>query len=189
MIADFLVPFVTIAVAELGDKTQIAMMAFAARHRHTLQIFLGAMAASLIVDGSAVLLGAYVFVYLPKVLLSAVAGSIFILFGIYTLLKREKEKGGGAATKKSVLAMAFLLFFTSEFGDKSQLAALLFGTQYNMLLTLLGTLGGIAAVLVAMLLAGKYIREHFREKRVRLFSSLLFLAVGAWLLIGAAVKG
>ena len=88
MIADFLVPFVTIAVAELGDKTQIAMMAFAARHRHTLQIFLGAMAASLIVDGSAVLLGAYVFVYLPKVLLSPVAFTIFILFGIYTLLKR-----------------------------------------------------------------------------------------------------
>jgi Ca2+/H+ antiporter, TMEM165/GDT1 family len=183
------VPFITIAVAELGDKTQIAMMALAAKYRHTLQIFIGAIAASAVVDGSAVLLGAYFSIHLPKALLSLVAGVVFILFGAYMLLRGNEEESSRKVTKKSVLAMAFLLFFTSEFGDKSQFAALLFGTQYNIILTLLGTLGGIALVLVVMLLAGKYLRAHLSEKHTRIFSSLLFLAIGVWLLIGAAVKG
>ena len=186
MIQDFLIPFATIALAEMGDKTQLAMMALAAKHRHTMQIFLGAMLASVIVDGSAVALGNYFSKYMPRAPVSIAAGTLFILFGIYSLLTKEQEQGKTAAvTKRSVFFAAFALFFVSEFGDKSQLAALLFGTQYNLLLSLLGALAGIAAVLVIMLRIGKYVSKHLSEKTIRLLSSLLFIGIGLFTLLRA----
>lgn len=186
MIQDFLVPFAIIAVAEIGDKTQLAMMAMAARYRHTLQIFLGAMAASAIVDGSAVVLGSYASKYVPKTPMAVAAGVLFILFGVYSLLRKGEEKGKAvAATKRSIFIAAFALFFISEFGDKSQFAALLFGTQYNLLLALLGALAGIAAVLIIMLNVGKYVSKHLNEKTIRLLSALLFTGIGLFTLLRA----
>lgn len=188
MLQDFLVPMATIAVAEIGDKTQLAMMAMAARYGHTMQIFLGAMAASAVVDGSAVALGNYVSKYIPKTPVTIAAGIIFVLFGIYTLLRKEGKEGekngkAAAATKKSILIAAFILFFVSEFGDKSQFAALLFGTQYNLLLALLGALTGIAAVLIVMMFTGKFVSKHLNEKTVRLLSALLFIGIGLFTLL------
>lgn len=187
MLQDFLVPFATIAIAEMGDKTQLAMMAMAARYRHTLQIFLGAMAASAIVDGSAVVLGNYASRYVPKTPVSIAAGALFVLFGIYTLLRKEKNESAKAKgmTKHSVLIAAFILFFFSEFGDKSQFAALLFGTQYNLPLTILGTLGAIAVLLVIMLAAGKYISKKLDEEKVKTLSAMLFIGIGIWTILRA----
>lgn len=186
MLQDFLIPFGTIALAEIGDKTQLAMMAMAARYRHTLQIFLGAMAASTIVDGSAVVLGNYASRYIPKTPVSIAAGVLFVLFGVYTLLKKEEEKEGAkakGAAKRSILIAAFLLFLVSEFGDKSQFAALLFGTQYSLVLSLLGALAGIAAVLIVMLLIGKYVSRHMDKKAINVLSSLLFIGIGLFTLV------
>ena len=187
MLQDFLVPFLTIALAEMGDKTQLAMMAMAARYKHTMQIFLGAMTASAIVDGSAVVLCNYASRYVPKTPVSIAAGALFILFGIYSLLRKEENESAKAKgmTKRSVFIAAFLLFFISEFGDKSQFAALLFGTQYSLLLTILGTLAAIAVLLVIMLAAGKYISKHLNEKAVRLLSALLFIGIGLFTLLRA----
>ncbi len=187
MIQDFLIPFATIALAEMGDKTQLAMMAMAARYRHTMQIFLGAMAASAVVDGSAVALGSYASKYLPRTPISLAAGALFILFGIYTLLRREENESAKAKgmTKHSVLIAAFVLFFFSEFGDKSQFAALLFGTQYNLLLAFLGTIAGVAAVLAAMLLTGKFISRHLEAKTIKILSALLFIGIGLFTLLRA----
>ncbi len=184
MLQDFFIPFATIAIAEIGDKTQLAMMAMAAKYRHTMQIFLGAMAASAIVDGSAVVLGGYISRHIPKVPVAVAAALIFITFGAYTLLRKEEEKKPHLLSKRSVLVAAFVLFFISEFGDKSQFAALLFGTQYNLLLTLLGALSGIAAVLAVMLNAGKFISRHLSEEAIRVVSALLFIGVGLFTLIG-----
>ena len=77
-----------------------------------------------------------------------------------------------------MVAGAFLLFFVSEFGDKSQLAALLLGTQYNLPLALSGALTGIAAVLIVMLHIGKFVSRHLNEKVIRLLSALLFISIG-----------
>ncbi|MBI2549844.1 TMEM165/GDT1 family protein [Candidatus Woesearchaeota archaeon] len=187
MLQDFLIPFATIALAEIGDKTQLAMMAMAARYKHTMQIFLGAMAASAIVDGSAVALGNYASKYVPKAPVSIAAGVLFVVFGIYTLLRKEENESAKAKgmTKRSVLIAAFILFFFSEFGDKSQFAALLFGTQYNLLLALLGALSGIAVVLAVMLHIGKFVSKHLDEKATRLLSALLFIGVGLFTLMRA----
>lgn len=185
MLQDFLIPFATIAIVEMGDKTQLAMMAMAARYKHTMQIFLGAMAASAIVDGSAVVLGNYLTRFIPRRPVSMIAGAVFILFGIYSLIKKDEKEKTASPTKRSVFIAAFLLFFVSEFGDKSQFAALLFGTQYSLPLTLLGTLAAIAVLLVIMLAAGKYISKKLDEEKVNVFSAMLFIGIGIWTILRA----
>src|SRR3989338_1199999 len=147
------------------------------------------MAASVIVDGSAVLAGSLLSKYIPETPVAVAAGAIFIAFGAFTLLKKEKEGKAHPVTRKSVLAAAFLLFFVSELGDKSQLAALLFGTQYNVLLALLGALTAIAAVLIVMLAAGRYVSRHLSEKAIKTASGLLFIGIGALMLFRAAYSG
>lgn len=184
MISDFLIPFATIALAEIGDKTQIAMMALAAKHRHTVQIFIGAMAASILVDGSAVAIGGFAAKYIPYTAVSIVAGLLFIGFGMVTLFGKEKEEMP-KLSKKAVLAAAFTLFLVSEFGDKSQIAALLFGTQYNLALAFLGTICGIGSLLAVMLAVGKYVSKKIDERKVKMLSAGLFLAIGAYSLIKA----
>ncbi|MBI2664635.1 TMEM165/GDT1 family protein [Candidatus Woesearchaeota archaeon] len=177
MLADLLLPLAVIAIAEIGDKTQLAMMSMAARYGHTLQIFFGAMVASALVDGSAVVFGSYVARFIPVNVLLVASGLIFVAVGVFTLIRREEEsvkmKG-----RKSVFLMAFSLFFVSEFGDKSQVAAFLFGANYNVFLAFLGAVAGIAIVLSLMLLIGKLIRRRLNEKIVRIASSLLFLILG-----------
>ncbi|MBI2145448.1 TMEM165/GDT1 family protein [Candidatus Woesearchaeota archaeon] len=178
MLQDFLIPFITIALAEMGDKTQLAMMGMAARYKHTMQIFIGAMLASAVVDGSAVLLGNYISKYIPKTPISVAAAVTFIGFGIFTLARKEKAEKSPEISKKAILAAAFTLFFVSEFGDKSQLAALLFGTQYNLLLTIAGTLSAIGVLLILMLSIGKYLSRKLNQNTVRITSGLLFIGIG-----------
>lgn len=179
-------PFATIALAEMGDKTQLAMMALAAKHKHMLQIFLGAMAASIITDGSAVALGNYATKYVPVAAVSVAAGAIFILFGIYSLIARDKKEEKAGMAKSSVLMAAFMLFFISELGDKTQFTALLFGTQYGILLALFGVLAAMALMIGLALVAGKFIHAHLNEKAVRVMSSALFIIIGLFTLAKAA---
>lgn len=186
MMQDFLIPFATIAIAEMGDKTQLAMMALAARHRHTLQIFMGAMAASAVVDGSAVALGSIISRYIPRNAVSVAAGIVFIAFGMLTLVKKEEKGRARLLSKKALFIVAFMLFFVSEFGDKSQFAALLFGAQYNLLLAILGTLTAIGLLLIVMLNVGKYVSRKIDERKITILSAALFIGLGAYFLVKAA---
>jgi Ca2+/H+ antiporter, TMEM165/GDT1 family len=181
MLQDFFVPFVTIALAELGDKTQLAMMSLATRNRHLLSLFLGATTAAVIVDGSAVFLGRYLANHIPKTAVSVTAAIIFIAFGIFSLISKEGTQKK-EITKKSAFATAFLLFFISELGDKTQLAALLFGTQYNLILTTLGVILAMSLLIFMALAAGRFIKEHLNETAVKITSASLFIGIGLFML-------
>jgi Ca2+/H+ antiporter, TMEM165/GDT1 family len=181
MLQDFFVPFIAISIAELGDKTQLAMMSLATRNKHILQLFLGATTAAVIVDGSAVLIGGYIADYIPKITVSIAAAIIFIVFGILSLISKD-ETQKKEITKKSAFATAFLLFFISELGDKTQLTAILFGTQYNLVLTALGVITAMALLILMAILAGSFVKHHLNEKVVKIASAVIFIAMGLFLL-------
>ena len=184
MLADILVPFATIALAEMGDKTQLAVFALATRHKHHLQIFLGSALASILADGSAVVLGSYLAKYVPRTQVTVAAGVLFISFGLYSLLKRgDGTEKAAHMSKHSVFIAAFLLFFLSEFGDKTQLTALLFGTQYNLFLTLIGVLSAMATLIALALLAGKLVKDRVNEKIIHTLSAVLFIVIGLFTLL------
>ena len=175
MLQDFFVPMLAMALAEVGDKTQLAMLALAMRHRHVFHIFAGAMGASALVDGSAVVLGTFVARYFERSFVSVLSGFLFVFFGLWMFFRREKEgKMRLQLGRRSVFFAAFMLFFVSEFGDKSQFAALLFGVRYNLFFAVLGSLAGIAVVLSVMLAFGRFIGSRIDVRLVRLGASVIF---------------
>lgn len=98
--------FVLVAVAELGDKTQIAVITLSSRFK-ALSVFLGAMLAFLLTTGIAVIIGDALSLVLPTFWIRVIAAAIFLVFGIYTIISREDKEQ--VKTKESHLAVLLVL--------------------------------------------------------------------------------
>ena len=83
--------FVLVAVAELGDKTQIAVITLSSRFK-TLSVFLGAMLAFLLTTGIAVIIGDALSLVLPTFWIRVIAAAIFLVFGFYTVVSRRERR-------------------------------------------------------------------------------------------------
>ncbi len=177
MAPDFLIPFITITFAELGDKTMLAMIALSSRHKTAhFKLFLGLFFGVLLVDGLAILAGAYLLTFLPIKLIKIIAGLLFVGFGIYTLFFQKVENV--RVHDGSAFLAAFTLMFMTELGDKTQIAAALFATKYNPWLVLISTVAGISLVTALAIFIGKNINKYFKPKMVNLAAGLIFIIVG-----------
>lgn len=176
MLEDLLVPTVAVGLAEIGDKTQLALMSLAAKTRHHSKLLIGAMLGFAITDGIAILLGSSISALLPLRIVRLFAGLLFLLFGILTL--REREEHGKSVMVRTPLLSSFTLVLISEWGDKSQIAAGLFAATYNPWLVFLGVVAVLSAFTLLSLFLGKFMAQHVHPRWVRLAAGLTFLIIG-----------
>jgi Ca2+/H+ antiporter, TMEM165/GDT1 family len=174
MIEAFLIPFATIALAEMGDKTQLLLLAFAAKHA-SIKAYLGALLGFLFADAIGVIIGATAIARIPSDIMKLIAGTVFLGFGIIALLNLGKQEA--AEAKGSAFFQAFLLVSVAEFGDKSQIAAALFAAEYNPVLVFLGVVSALALVTIASFLIGKQLAKLVKGRTLRIASGLVFIAV------------
>jgi putative Ca2+/H+ antiporter (TMEM165/GDT1 family) len=115
--------FTLIALAEIGDKSQLVCMALAARHRHW-PVILGAASAFIALNALAVMFGASIALWVPERIIAGLVAAIFGLFGLYAL--RAQPVGESERVVKqsyhSIFLTTLLLIFVAEFGDKTQIA-------------------------------------------------------------------
>lgn len=183
MAHDFWVPGLTIALAELGDKTMIAMIALSSRHKKAhLKLFLGALAGFFFIDGVAILIGAYLLNLLPVNIIKIIAGLLFIGFGTYTLFFQKVESV--KTHDGHVFLTAFSMVFITELGDKTQIAAALFATEYNPWLVLASTIFGIGLVTALAIYIGNRLTKYIRPKTVNIIAGIIFILVGIASLVG-----
>lgn len=121
MLLSFWKTFLVIFLAEMGDKSQIFMVAMAAEYR-LRQIFFGVGSAILLLNLLAISLGGILGNLLPMTLISFLAGFAFLFFSL-SGLREEKEEAGKKKTKGAFLAI-FGTYFLAELGDKTQLSTL-----------------------------------------------------------------
>ena len=175
---DFFIPFSTIAVAELLDKSQIAIMFLAAHARHHGKLLFGVMLAFLFVDGLAVLAGSTVTTIIPDSIAKVIAAATFFVFGALMLFKNGqpivKEKIG-----KGVFLSGFTLVFFSEWGDKTQIASAVFASRYQPVLAFLGIMCALFLLTIIALYFGKILTKKIDEHMLRKAAGILFIILGA----------
>ncbi|MDD3493295.1 MAG: TMEM165/GDT1 family protein [Candidatus Thermoplasmatota archaeon] len=177
ILEDFLVPLGVIALAELGDKTQVSLLLLTSQTRRRLHLLAGVMLAFFIVDGVAIAAGAWVATVVPERLLRLTSAAVFIAFGAYMLLSPQ-EKEETSLFRRGAFTSGFLLILATEWGDKTQLAAALFATRFHPWLVLGGTLAALAALSAAAVLLGGLVAEKVDRRSLTLTAGVLFVALG-----------
>jgi len=185
----FLLSFGIIFVAELGDKSQLMAMTFAARYR-ALTILLAITAATAVVHLLSVLFGAVVGVALPTNAISILGGVAFLGFAAWTLRGDEldeDDEARAARASKSVFFTVAGAFFLAELGDKTMLATITLATDHGLLGVWIGsTLGMVAADALAVLV-GQLLGARLPERVIKIGAAIVFFAFGV-LLISEGVR-
>ena len=113
-----------IALAEVGDKSQLVCMVLAARHGRARSVLFGAVAAFSLLNAAAVLFGAALGAWLPQTWVLAAMAVLFAIFGIQYLLHAEDEQDQVEDEVKGhgLFVATFLMILLAEMGDKPQIA-------------------------------------------------------------------
>jgi len=176
MIQDFLIPFAAISLAELGDKTQLAVLCLASQTKKYAQLLIGVILAFMLADGLAIILGKIFSGLIPTNYIKIAAGTIFITFGLITLIN-NKEEESKCELKKPFLS-AFTLIFISEMGDKTQISAALFAAEYNPFVVFFGVMLALTILSVLAVYMGKFISTKINKKTINIIAGILFIIIG-----------
>ena len=174
--------FSVVFLAELGDKTQICTIILSSRSS-VFSIFLGAMSAFFIVNGLSVLLGRELLNFLPQTIISLAAGLIFILFGLISLLHKDRKTIFRNTNIKSSFIKTFLLISLMELGDKTQIASILLAAQFgDPLMVLAGVMLAFSVLTGIGVFLGCKILRFIPERYLKVGSSAVFIILGILLI-------
>lgn len=177
MIEGTLVPFVLVALAEVGDKTQLSILLLSTRTEEHLRLLSGVTLAFLIVDGAAVLAGSWIVDTISITLLKILSGVIFIIFGGLMLRDSEPESESKLYSKNPFLS-GFLLIFITEWGDKTQIASGLLATRYNALMVLVGAMVALTLLSAMAIYLGKFVPHIVDKKVMTKAAGIVFILMG-----------
>ena len=178
--------FAVVALAEMGDKTQLIAFSLATRYRRPWTVMLGILLATLLNHALAATAGVWVARLIPPAVLAVLLGLSFIGFGFWALVPDTVEEPG-QHPGWGPLASTCVIFFLAEMGDKTQMATVALGARYasTALVTAGTTLGMLAADGLAVFAAVKLDRV-VSIRWVRLIAAGLFFLFGLGALAGAA---
>lgn len=176
MLIDFIIPFIAVGLAELGDKTQLAVLTLAAKHKEHFPIFWGAMLGFLLVDGLAIIFGDFIAQYIPVMYVKLFAGILFVVFGIAAVCSKDCELI--TIKQGSALKTAFIMIIIAEWGDKTQITAGLFAAQYNPYFVFFGVMCALALLTGIAVFIGKKIKEIIHQKYIAWIGGGLFIVIG-----------
>lgn len=177
--------FTIVAIAELGDKTQLLTTAFATRYR-ARDVLASVLAASAVLMLLAVFVGRVLYEIIPVTYIQVIAGILFLLFAFCILFSGEEDEEEKSPTGRTPILTVFGTFILAEIGDKTQLAAIALTVKFNALFEVWigATLGMFAANSVGVI-AGNRIRAVFPEKLIKRAAAGLFILFGVVTLYGA----
>ena len=176
--------FTLVALAELGDKSQLVCMTLAARHRHW-PVILGATTAFLVLNALAVLFGAGVAVWVPERATAGLVAVLFGVFGIHALLKPGDDESEDVeeSSGHGIFLTTLLLIFVAEFGDKTQIAVAGLASSLAPLPVWLGASSALVMVSVLGVWAGRTVLQRLPLHWLHRASGavfLLFALLAAW---------
>lgn len=174
LIASFLLVF----FAEMGDKTQLLAMAFAAKY-NAYKVLIAVFIATGLINTFSVLVGRFLTTVVPVELISLIAALSFIVFGLWNLHDDKIEGEDRRRSRFGPIATVAIAFFLAEMGDKTQLATISLAIKYgNALAVLAGATIAMVAANAIGIGAGTVLRRYVSERSIKVFSSVLFILFG-----------
>lgn len=175
------------ALAEIGDKTQLLAFILAARFKKPVPIILGILCATIVNHGLAGALGAWITATLtPEVLRWGLAAS-FLGMAVWTLIPDKiEEEETQVAQRFGVFGATLITFFLAEMGDKTQIATIAMAAHYaNPVLVVIGTTLGMLIADVPAVFVGERLASRIPMRLVHAIAAAIFAALGLATLLGA----
>ena len=180
-----LVSTAAVAIAEIGDKTQLLSLILAAKYRRPWPICVGILVATLANHALAGSVGALVAQWLAPGTLKWIVAASFFAVALWTLKPDEvDEEDATRGTSRSVLMATLIAFFLAEMGDKTQVATVVLAAQYHPLWqVVVGTTIGMLLANVPVVLLGARFASRLPLKAARIGAAALFAALGLWIVL------
>ncbi|MCH7342579.1 TMEM165/GDT1 family protein [Pelomonas sp. CA6] len=188
----FLVATGLVALAEIGDKTQLLAFVLAARFRKPGTICLGILLATVVNHAGAAAVGSWITAHVGAQTLRWVLGLGFLAMAVWTLIPDkldEDEAGGGLSRRLGVLGTTVVAFFLAEMGDKTQIATVALAARYaDFGAVVAGTTLGMMIANVPAVLVGGRLAQHMPVRLVHGVAALIFAVLGVATLAGAGAS-
>jgi putative Ca2+/H+ antiporter (TMEM165/GDT1 family) len=183
----FLVSTGVVALAEIGDKTQLLAFILAARFKKPLPIVAGILCATVVNHGLAGALGAWLTAAVSPQILRWVLGLSFIGMAVWTLIPDKiEEEEAQAARRLGVFGATLVTFFLAEMGDKTQIATVAMAAHYaSPLVVVVGTTLGMLIADVPAVFAGDKLAHKIPMNLVHSVAAGIFALLGLATLLGA----
>jgi len=176
-----------VALAEIGDKTQLLAIILATRFKRPWPIVAGILGATIANHSLAALAGAEAAAWLQGAWFRYLVAASFIAMGLWTLVPDTLDAEEQPRPRFGPFLTTLVAFFLVEMGDKTQLATVALGARFHEIAAVAAgtTLGMMAANVPAIFLGNALIRR-VPMKLVHALAALLFIAIGLWLLAQTA---
>jgi putative Ca2+/H+ antiporter (TMEM165/GDT1 family) len=173
-----------VALAEIGDKTQLLALLLAARYRAPWPIVLGIFTATLANHALASALGAWLMQVLGPAAMRWILGVSFLLMAAWTLIPDSAPEESTAPPRYGVFVATTVAFFLVEMGDKTQIATVALAAQFQSIVwVVIGTTLGMLIANVPVVFAGGALLRRVPMKAIRRVAAAGFAALGVFALL------
>jgi len=176
-----------VALAEIGDKTQLLAIVLATRFKRPWPVVAGILVATLANHFLAALVGSEAAFLLDSVWFRYLIALSFIGMAIWTLVPDKLDDVGNTSARYGAFLTTLVAFFLVEMGDKTQIATVALGAQFHdAVMVTIGTTAGMMIANVPAVFLGNGLVQRVPVDIVRKIAALLFFIIGLWLLLQTA---
>lgn len=176
--------FTGVAIAEIGDKTQLLSLFLVARFRSRLAIIAGILVATLLNHAASAWFGAWVAQFIPASWHAWLLGGSFIAVALWLLIPDKDDSEDSQILQYGAFVASCVLFFLAEIGDKTQIATVLLAATYSQTwLVIIGTTLGMLAANVPVVYAGRWILERVPLDWARRAACAVFMLLGIAIIV------
>ena len=173
-----------VAIAEIGDKTQLLALLLAARFRAPWPIVLGIFVATVANHTFASAVGAWLVSVIGANAMRWIVGVSFIAMAAWALIPDDAPDESSTTPRYGVFMTTLVAFFLVEMGDKTQIATVALAAQFHSIVwVVLGTTIGMLIANVPVVFAGEALIRRVPLKAVRIVAALSFVALGVYALL------
>lgn len=174
----FLASTLAVAIAEIGDKTQLLSLFLVARYAARTPIILGILLATLLNHALSAWIGAWVASWIPDQWLPWILAVSFVAIALWLLIPDKDDSGDSRFLGMGAFMATTILFFLAEIGDKTQIATVVLAARFTETFwVVVGTTVGMLLANIPVIMAGRWLMDRLPLATARIAASLLFIVL------------